>query len=299
MASIKSLIQRYPVLTFYAVAFAISWGGVLLVTGGPRAIPGTGEQVDRLVGFAMLTWLAGPSLAGLLLTALVDGRAGLRALLARMLKWRVGARWYVLALLTAPLLYLAVLLTLALFSPKFLPGLLTTDDKRSLLLFGIAMGLIGGGFLEELGWTGFAVHKLRLRHGVVTTALIVGVLWGAVHFSVIFWMSGNTIGSLPPALFLTVRGLDLLIGGLLAYRVLMVWVYDRTQESLLLAMLMHASLTACMLIFGPAALSGIPFLIYLLTTSAATWAVVGALALAHRGHLSRLPRYPELPAASR
>lgn len=288
MTTIKGFITKHPVLTYYALTFAISWGGVLLVIGGPGGIPGTEEQVERLLPFAMLTWLAGPSLASSLLTGLIDGRAGLRELLSRMFRWRVGARWYAVALLTAPFLYMAVLLALALLSPEFLPGILTTSEKASLLLFGITWGLIGGGFLEELGWTGFAVPRLRRRYGVFTTGLIVGVLWGAVHFSVIFWTGGSTVGGLPLALFLPVRGFDLLVGGLVAYRVLMMWVYDRT-ESLLVAMIMHASLTASMIIAGPLALSGVPFLTYCLVWSAATWVVVAAVAVANSGQFSRQP----------
>jgi uncharacterized protein len=293
MTSISAFIKRRPVLTFYALVFAISWGGVLLVTGGPGAIPGAEEQVERLLPFAMLAWLAGPSLASILLTGLVDGRAGLRALLSRLLRWRVGVRWYVVALLTAPLLYMAVALALSLTSPLFLPGIFTTSDKASLLLFGIVWGLIGGGFLEELGWTGFAVPRLRRRYGLFTTGLIVGVLWGAVHFSVIFWMSGSTLGGLPLALYLPVRAFDLLVGGLVAYRVLMVWVYDRS-ESLLVAMLMHATLTASMLILGPQALSGVPFMTYLVVLSTALWAVVGVVAMAGHGHFSRQPLQRQL-----
>jgi hypothetical protein len=37
------------------------------------------------------------------------------------------------------------------------------------------------GFFEELGWTGFATPRLRLRHGFLATGLIVGVPWGAWH----------------------------------------------------------------------------------------------------------------------
>jgi membrane protease YdiL (CAAX protease family) len=186
-------------------------------------------------------------------------------------------------------LFVAVLLPLSLLSPEFLPGILTTSDKVSLLLFGIAFGLIGGGFLEELGWTGFAVPRLRLRYGVLATGLIVGVLWGAYHFSVIFWMSRSTIGGIPLAFFLAVRGIDLLVGQLAAYRVLMVWVYDRTDGSLLVAMLMHASLSASMLILGPLALAGAPFLTYILVSSAAAWVVVAAVAVTNCGQLSRQP----------
>ena len=76
-----------------------------------------------------------------MLTGLVYGRAGFRDLLARMTRWRVGARWYAVALLTAPLLLTAVLLALSLISPEFLPRILTTSDKASLLLLGIGWGL--------------------------------------------------------------------------------------------------------------------------------------------------------------
>jgi hypothetical protein len=86
-----------------------------------------------------------------------------------------------------------------------------------------------------------------------------------------------------------VRGIDLLAGQLPAYRVLMVWVYDRTGGSLLVAMLMHASLSASMLILGPLALAGALFLIYILVSSVAAWVVVAAVAVANRGQISRQP----------
>jgi membrane protease YdiL (CAAX protease family) len=178
MMTIKAFIERHPLPAYFALAFAISWGGVLLVIGGPGGIRGTTAQTDPLFPFVYLAMLAGPSVAGILLTALVHGRAGLRNFLSRSLKWRVGARWYAVALLTAPLLMTATLFALSLTSPIFLPGMFTSPDKASLVLFGIAVGL-GAGLFEELGWTGFAVPGVRLRYGGLLTGLIVGGLWGA------------------------------------------------------------------------------------------------------------------------
>jgi membrane protease YdiL (CAAX protease family) len=283
MTTIKTFITRHPVPTYFALAFAISWGSVLLVIGGPGGITGTTSQTDPLFPFVYLAMLAGPSVAGILLTGLVHGRAGLREFLSRLLKWRVGTRWYVVALLTSPLLVTATLFALSLVSPVFLPGIVTTSDKASLLLFGIAVGL-GAGFFEELGWTGFAVPGLRLRYGVLATGLIVGVLWGAWHFLAVIWGIGSSSGAVSLALFVP---LDL-FSFLPAYRVLMVWVYDRAG-SLLVAMLMHASLTASMLILGPLAISGVSLLIYELVLAAALWIVVAAIAVANRGRLSRQP----------
>ena len=283
MATIKAFIRRHALPAYFALTFAISWGAVLVVIGGPGGLRGTTAQSDPLFPFVYLAMLAGPSAAGILLTSLVDGRAGLRELMGRLLEWRVDARWWAVALLTAPLLITATLLTLSLASPTFLPGILTSPGKAPFLLFGIAVGL-GAGCFEELGWTGFAVPGLRRRYGVLTTGLIAGGLWGAWHFLVVVWGIGSSAGTLPLALFVP---LDL-FSFLPAYRVLMVWLYDRTA-SLLVAMLMHASLTASMLILGPLAISGGTLLTYELVFAAALWVVVAAVVVADRRHLSRQP----------
>jgi uncharacterized protein len=284
MSSINAAIKSHPVPTYFALAFAISWGG-LLVVGPPDGTSGTTWQSDPRLPFLVLAMLAGPSVAGLLLTGVVSGRAGLRELLSRLLRWRIGARWYAVALLTAPLVFMAVHFSLSLISPVFLPGILTA----SLLLPGIAGALVVG-FFEELGWTGFAIPRLRLRYGVLATGLIVGLPWGAWHLLTNdIWIGSTHSGGLPLALFLTVNGFSLLLGQLTAYRVLMVWVYDRTG-SLLVAMLMHASLSACTFILGPSA-TGLTFLTYVLVLAAAWWIVVVVVAAANGGQVPRPPFY--------
>lgn len=284
MSTIRAFIKRYPVMTFYALVFAISWGGILILVG-PGRIPGTTEQVERLFPSVLVVQFAGPSIAGILMTGLVSGRAGLRELLSRLLRWRMGARWYAAALLPGPLLVASVLLALSLVSPVFLPGIVTTDDRVALLLFGLAWGLIGGGLLEELGWTGFAVPRLRLRYGALATGLIVGLLWGAWHFLIAFWASSALAGEQSLAIF--VAGfLAFYVVALPAYRVLMVWVYDRTA-SLLVAMLMHAVLSASTLILQPQKTAG--HLTWNLVLGAALWVIVAAVAVANRGQLSRQP----------
>jgi len=274
------LIKRHPVLTFYVLAFAISWGGILLLVGGPGGIPGSADQVDRLFLAVMGVWFAGPSVASVVTTALVDGRAGLRELLGRLLRWRVAARWFAVALLIAPLVDAATSLVLSLASPEFLPNIVQTSDKTGLLIMAFAYGLIGGGFLEELGWTGFATPRLRRRHGLLGTGLIVGMLWGAYHFSVIYWATGPS-GALPLAILLAQ-----LFAWMPAYRILMVWVYDHTQ-SLLVAMLMHASLSTSMFVLQPMTIVGVPLLTYLLVFAAVLWLLAAVVVRANRPQLAR------------
>jgi len=97
-------------------------------------------------------------------------------------------------------------------------------------------------------------------------------LWSAWHVLVVTWGIGDRAGALPVALFVIVDG----VAGLPAFRVLMVWVYDRTR-SLFVAMLMHVSLTACTLILTPRT-TGLALLAYSLLFAAAVWVVIGAIA---------------------
>lgn len=168
MSTIKAFIKRHAVLTYFTLTFAISWGGFVLVVG-PGGFPGTKEQLETLFPSVVIAMLAGPSVAGILLTGLVDGRAGFRELLSRLLRWRVDAGWYAVALLPALLLPAVILFALSLPSPIF-----TTDDKAAVLLSGITAGLTT--VLEEIGWTGFAVPRLR---GCVTVPLRLGSSWAS------------------------------------------------------------------------------------------------------------------------
>jgi membrane protease YdiL (CAAX protease family) len=273
MKSVRTLVSAHAVLGYFVLTFVISWSGILLVIGGPASIPGAAAQTSPLFPFVYLAMLAGPSTAGVLMTWWLRGRAGLRELSASVADWRVAPRWYAVALFTAPALIAIVLLLLSARSPDYLPGILTTDEKTGLVAFAVAIGL-GAGFFEELGWTGFAVPQLRQRYGVLTTGLIVGTLWGLWHLLAVAWGIGGTAGNVPIAVFLP---LDLL-SFLPAYRVLMVYVYDRVQ-SVLLLMLMHASLTTGMLILESRALAGGPLLIYLLLLTTAMWTIVAGLGL--------------------
>lgn len=275
MTTIKAFIKRRPLLTYFALTFAISWGGILLVIGDPGALPATPEQLETLLPFVVLAILAGPSVAGILLTGLVDGMAGLRELLSRLVKWRVGVRWYAVALLTAPLLMTAILLVLSLFFPGFLPGIFVADDKAALLLFGLTVAL-GAGIFEEIGWTGFAIPRLRQRYSILSTGLIVGVMWAVWHLLPAAWLSGAVSGELALASYL----LDPFLF-LMGFRVIMVWVYDHTG-SLLVAMLMHISLTASARILSAPEIAGVPLLIFDLIWAAAVWVIVAAVAMANR-----------------
>ena len=216
-----TFIRRHPLLAYYVLTFALSWGGFLLVVG-PSSLVNSNWQVEGNILSAVMVMLAGPSIAGLLLTGLIEGRAGYRDLLLRLGRWRVGIRWYALAIVPAPIVSAGVLFALSITSP------LLIADNRAAVVFG-GLGAAVTTILEEIGWTGFVVPRLRRRHGVPMTGLIVGVLWGLWHFLQQVFVSGTYAGGIQLPVFLMLS-LFAAVASLTAYRVLMVWLYDRPRQ---------------------------------------------------------------------
>ncbi len=270
MRTIKTFIREHPAVSYYLLTFTISWGSLLAIVG-PSRIVGTKDEFDRLFPIALPMLTLGPSISGILLTGVVGGRPGLRDYRARLLKWRVSARWYAAAALTAPVYFAATLLALSAFSREFLPGILTVENKASFLLSGTIVALVAG-IVEELGWTGFAVFTSRRRYGALATGLIVGVMWGVWHVLPKIWgAAANGVAD-----YMAVD-LSFAVIGLTGFRILMVWVYDQTG-SLLIAILMHMGLTASTLILQPL-VAGALLVTAGLVLTAAPWIIVAVVAL--------------------
>jgi membrane protease YdiL (CAAX protease family) len=191
--------------------------------------------------------------------------------------------WYAVVLLTAPAMVLVAVMPLSAISANFVPNLFTAGDKAAILLPGVLAGLVAG-LCEELGWTGYAIPRLRLRQGVFATGLIAGLMWGLWHVIVAYWGAGTPEGNLSPLVL--VNQLAFYFGVLPAYRILMVWMFDQTK-SRSLAMLMHASLTASTTFILASPVDDLQRLVLHLTEAGICWALVGVAAL--MGALRSLP----------
>jgi len=285
MTRIRAFVGRHPVAAYFALTFVISWGGALVAFGSLAGMRGTTPGSDPRFPYALIAMLAGPSVSGILLTALVSGRVGLRDFLSRAGTWRVGVVWYAVAIMTAPILMLATLLGLSLTSPAFLPGIFTSDQKGSLLLLSLGVGLAAG-VVEELGWTGFAMPATRRGYGVLATGLAVGVGWSAWHLLPNLWAAQAAAGDLPVSMHLTGIAVGIFVGYLTAFRVLMAWVYEQTG-SILMGMLMHVSFTSSLLILNPLGISGTNLATFSFVLAGAIWLVVLAIVIPHTRILTR------------
>jgi membrane protease YdiL (CAAX protease family) len=178
--------------------------------------------------------LLGPSLTGLILQRTLRGPEGLRALGARLLRWRLSPYWYAV-LLIPPALVLGVLLLLAsLVSKAFTPNL---------FLAGVVFG-IPAGYLEELGWTGFAFDQLRTQRTPLGAAILVGVLWAVWHLPV-----ADYLGAAQPHGPYWLPFFCAFAAAMTAMRVLISWLYVNT-ESLAAAQLLHMSSTGALVVFA-------------------------------------------------
>lgn len=268
MSSMKTYIKKHANALYFLLTFLISWGCMNQLIK-PYSFPLTAEQSASVGPFLYVGMLVGPSIAGLLLLGLTDGKAGYRELFSRLTKWRVSLRWYSIAALGAPLLGALILSTLSLVSPEFTPAIFTSGDKTGLIMMGLGVGLMVG-FFEELGWTGFVVPKLRQQYSIHMTGLIVGLLWGAWHFPP-FWETNSFSGLFPFALMLA-----RLFAWLPPFRILMVWAHEKTG-SLFLTILMHGSLVFTTLVMPSMTLTGVNLLVWLIAWGAALWLLVKVL----------------------
>lgn len=243
-------------LSYFALAFAISWGGVFLAVRQPLPY----------LGFVAM--LLGPALASLALTVALDGVHGLRDLAQRLVRLRVGARWYAMVLV-APALLVLVLGVLSRASPVFAPTATT-----NLAVLGLIVGLTAGLF-EELGWTGFATPRLLPERSWLEAGALLGVTWAAWHVLPDWLVLRGEWGSLWGAHILE------WIAALVAYRILMTWVYGRTR-SLFVAVLMHASFTGTQSFLWPRAAPPRAELLWYGLFALSLWIVVAVVAVRTR-----------------
>ncbi len=271
--NIRSLFRRYPIATYFVLAFAISWGWTFLIIG-PASLRGETFDISMVIRVAMLI-LTGPLIAGILSTYLVDGKDGLRDLWGRITRWRVGVRWYVAALFTFPILILALLWTLSTFA--------STVFTPSLTAVGVMMGLFAG-FMEEVGWTGYAYPKLRSKHGVLRGALILGLLHGLWHIGPNYLFEASSLG-----VYWLPRFTVMWMVAMVAMRIILVWIYENT-DSVLLAQLTHASSTGSLVIFGPSPITPANETLWWSLYALILWVVAGALIARYGEELRARPK---------
>jgi len=222
---------RHPVTAFFIMTFAIAYPVMALpVLADHGVIPAgwmpqvTGIDTERIASVLLVFAALLP--ATLWVTWAVDGRTGVRELVQRMFRWRIGAGWWLLVLAGVPTLTITLAL---LFGDTFKP----VDVMPFVIgqVVGLLVNLVLINMWEETAWAGFVQTRLERRHGLVKAALLTAVPFALVHMPLHF-VGAFTFGSLITAL------ITLLV--VCAVVRLMVGVFLRgTRESILAVAVLH------------------------------------------------------------
>jgi membrane protease YdiL (CAAX protease family) len=272
-----SLVSRYPLITFFVLAYALAWWIWILYAFN--------------LTFLGPIFALGPFLAAIIVTALTRGKAGLKALLSRMVRWRVGLGWYAAVLLLPVAVYVvAVSLNILLgasasTAEQFGSWYLIFPLFAYSLLFPLS-----GAFGEELGWRGYALPRVQGHVSALSAALIIGVIQTAWHLPL--FMSDRSTPPVP------------LIAGYMGLGILATWVFNNTRGSVLMTMLLHASFNTNAGFFGEM-FTGAD-LVRMSWLLAAGWCVAaivvvvvaGPVHLSRKHHKQEEPVQPEVSTAS-
>jgi uncharacterized protein len=267
----QEIIRRYPVVTYFALTFVISWTCALAVAAPHLFRHQPLPQMSGILMFPVM--LLGPSLAGIVLTRIVDGKSGLRVFVSQVFRAGVPLRWY-----TALLLPPALILTVLLFLERFVSPVYAPNHFFMGILFGIPAG-----FLEEIGWMGYAFPKMRAASSGLASSILLGLLWSFWHLPVI-----NYLGTATPHGAYWLQFFLAFSLAMTAMRVLIAWLYTNTK-SLLLAQLMHVSSTGSLVLFSAARVTAAQEAMWYALYGTVLWIAVGIVVKTFGEGLGRHP----------
>jgi membrane protease YdiL (CAAX protease family) len=247
LLSEKHFIKRFPLISFFLIAYTGTW-----IVISPLVLDSLGwiDIPDALgIIFFILSSLTGPLFAAFYITGKLDGEEGRKKLWRRMFQLRAGLAWYVVTLFIFLLIWLAAYSLLYRGAPLAAlvanPSLLVTT-----FLPNVVMGLLIPSFGEEPGWRGFALPRLQKDFGPVLGTLILGTLHGVWHLPALFT---PLLGPFSWEGFLT------FVLTAAAGTFIYTWIFNNTQGSVWIAMLLHASSNAASNLVGSLIPEGVKF----------------------------------------
>src|SRR5215203_28839 len=217
-----SLVKRHPIITFFVLTYVFTWAiesPLVFLTDSVTAIQGL-----------VLVILASnvPSAVAIVLTAIVFGRGALRKLLARLLIWRVSPFWYLVVFLGPVVLVGGVVLLNTLMGGPALSLGMTLVGATIFFAFSVVPGSALG---EEIGWRGYVLPRLQSRMSALSAALLIAPIWGLWHLPL--WLTGDPVKT--PTFYVA------FFASVFSMSVLLTWVYNSTGGSLLMVVILHAT----------------------------------------------------------
>jgi membrane protease YdiL (CAAX protease family) len=221
-------VKGHPLISYFVLTYAISWAIVAPLIASAQGF------TDVPVPFA-LHYLNdyGPLLAALITAGIADGTEGLRDLLGRIAKWRVGLGWVLVAALSPLAVWGIAVGTVAGIGDP-LPDLSRLGTVPYIPYLGWAawiFWILTVGLGEESGWRGYALPKLQSHMSALSATLIVTLFWVGWHLPRFFYYAGYMEQGFSV--------LSWVAHGFLALAIVLTFIYNSTRGSILMAALFH------------------------------------------------------------
>ncbi len=166
----KSIVKQHPLVSYFVLAYAITWAIGFTIAASVQGW--IDVQISPSVHFLTAY---GPLLSAFIVTGLTAGADGIRELVGRVVRWRVGFRWISIALFSPVALYLIATLIMRVWSgvwPDFSRFGGTVEIAGLGWLGGWVFHILTFGFGEETGWRGFALPRLQRGRSALSATLI-------------------------------------------------------------------------------------------------------------------------------
>jgi membrane protease YdiL (CAAX protease family) len=223
-------MNRKGVILFYILTYAFAWGLSALFLLFPVWMLAHFGRVTlwNPIVFATI-WT--PTIWAFVLAFALDGRAGLRDLLIRVFRWRVGLRWYLISTVGIAALGLtATLVRTSVSHTPLPPDFIDVATWPALAGYGLSLLVLDPGPIgEDPGWRGYALPRMLQRFNPAVASVLLGSVWAAWHLPA-FLFSGMPQAPLSAGWFLL---------EVVALTVMMSWVAINTRGAVIPAILMH------------------------------------------------------------
>lgn len=231
----STFTRRHPIGVFLAAVYAIAvivYALPVLSQAGLGILP---VELPGVAPFLLVLVLAmvGVSVA---ITAVADGREGVRDLRRRAFRFRTSLVWYATALLLLPASALAMAVVVE--GPSVLSELAANPAILVDWLVNVISAAVIINLWEELVWTGFLLHRLQPRVGPIRATALTTWAQAAIHVPLIVVVGGVSDTRVTPDLY------PFFLAALFVFplgnRAVATWLYNRSNASVPVIGLTHA-----------------------------------------------------------
>ena len=220
----RAFVKRHSLVFYFVLAFVWFWGGIAL------------NYTKWFHFWSLMAGALAPTISALTVIGISEGEDALRELVRRLWKWRVGWKWYGVALglpVAEALLAVGVASGFGVFKlSRINMEMLRATLPEFWIVFLFAA-------IEELGWRGYALPRLLARQNAVVASIVLGTIHAVWHWPLVL-LPHSYLSDVPVVPYTV---------SLAAEAIVLTWIFCNTGGSVLMAALFHGMINITMTAF--------------------------------------------------